>query len=196
MGHTNDTAVSDQCITDLEAQKEYLGSVRVMLYFNDQKLVTDNFGADSIKNTSKIIYTNVSTDTPSYFSFDLQTTFLEDQTDLFQLGNSVKTYFISPTQKQKTDFKIQKSGWRDFPQKYKFFSTHIAIGPDVLKIRRKTESLLDLLSAVGGLFRAFNIIGEAIINPYTLYALKAHLALNLVRYIPSKISKHDKRKTV
>ena len=64
MGHSNDTNVDDQCITDLEAQKEYLGSVRVMLYFNDQTLVTDNFGAESIKNTSKIIYTNVSTDTP------------------------------------------------------------------------------------------------------------------------------------
>ena len=49
-----------------------------MLYFNDQTLVSDNFGAESIKNTSKIIYTNVSTDTPSYFSFDLQSTYLED----------------------------------------------------------------------------------------------------------------------
>ena len=78
MGHTNDTIVDDQCITDLEAQKEYLGSVRVMLYFNDQTLVTDKFGAESIENNSKIIYTNVSTDTPSYFSFDLQTAYLED----------------------------------------------------------------------------------------------------------------------
>ena len=48
------------------------------------------------------------------------------------------------------------------------------------------------MSACGGLFRAFNILGEALINPYTLYALKAHLALNLVRYIPSKSSKNDK----
>ena len=54
---------------------------------------------------------------------------------------------------------------------------------------------MDLLSACGGLYRAFNIIGEALINPYTLYALKAHLALNLVRYIPSKSSKNSKRRT-
>ena len=72
----------------------------------------------------------------------------------------------------------------------------IGLKSDLIQIKRKTGSILDLLSACGGLFRAFYIIGEALINPYTLYALKAHLALNLVRYIPSKNSNNDKKKTV
>ena len=76
------------------------------------------------------------------------------------------------------------------------FQLDIGFKNDLIQIKRKTGSLLDLMSACGGLYRAFNIIGEALINPYTLYALKAHLALNLVRYVPSKKSNNDKRKTV
>ena len=55
----------------------------------------------------------------------------------------------------------------------------------MIQINRKTETLLDLLSMCGGLFRALNVIFENMISPYTLYALQAHLAVNLVRYIPS-----------
>ena len=55
----------------------------------------------------------------------------------------------------------------------------------MIQINRKTETLLDLLSACGGLFRALIVISEILINPYTLYALQAHLAVNLVRSIPS-----------
>ena len=77
---------------------KYLGSLRVVKFVNDQTLVTDNFGAESIVNSSKIIYTNISGNNPSYFSFDLQTAYLEDETDLIQLGSVEKTYYTSPVQ--------------------------------------------------------------------------------------------------
>ena len=63
----------------------------------------------------------------------------------------------------------------------------------MIQINRKTETILDLLSACGGLMRALNAIGEIIINPYTLYALQAHLAMNLVRYIPSTQSANNQK---
>ena len=85
---------------------KYLGPLRIVKFFNDQTLVTDNFGAESIVNSSKIIYTNVSTNNPAYFSFDLQTAYLEDETDLVQLSSVDPTYYVSPIQKQKTDFQI------------------------------------------------------------------------------------------
>ena len=42
---------------------------------------------------------------------------------------------------------------------------------DLLQINRKTGSLPDLMAVCGGLIRALNIVGEILINPYTLYAL-------------------------
>ena len=107
MGHKNDTdEVSEVCNTDLEAQLEYLGPLRIVKFVNEQTLVTDNYGAESISDKSKIIYTNISGNNPSYFSFDLQTAYLEDETDLIQLGSLDKKYYLSPIQKQKTDFQI------------------------------------------------------------------------------------------
>ena len=53
------------------------------------------------------------------------------------------------------------------------------------KINRKTGSLLDILGTCGGLMRALTVITSLLINPYTLYALKSQIALNLVRIIPS-----------
>lgn len=37
----------------------------------------------------------------------------------------------------------------------------------------------------GGLMRALTIIVGLFLNPYTLYTVKAHLASNLVRFVPS-----------
>ena len=64
---------------------------------------------------------------------------------------------------------------------------------DLIEINRKTGSLADLLAVCGGLIRALNIVGEVLINPYTMYALQAHLAMNLVRYIPSSQSENNKK---
>ena len=108
---------------------------------------------------------------------------------MFQFGNAEQTYFIAPTRTQ--DIIMKYLDDEDY-----FIQLDIGLNSDLVQIKRKTGSLLDLLSACGGLFRAFNVIGEGLINPYTLYALKAHLALHLVRYIPSKNSKNDKRNTV
>ena len=98
---------------------------------------------------------------------------------MFQFGNAVETYFTAPAKTQ--DFTMNL-----LPYETYFIKLDIGLKSDLVQIKRKTGSFLDLLSACGGLFRAFNIIGEALINPYTLYALKAHLALHLVRFIPSK----------
>ena len=43
--------------------------------------------------------------------------------------------------------------------------------------------------------RALNAIVMVLLNPYTLYALKAHLALHLVRFIPSTDWSKKKKKS-
>ena len=95
LGYTKDS-VTPECIPDLEAQKTYLGPLKVPLYFNEEILITDSFGDESIRRFSKIIYTTINQERPQYYSFDLQTTHLEDETDLVQFGNVDESYITSP----------------------------------------------------------------------------------------------------
>ena len=185
MGYTGDS-VHEECIDDLEAQKEYLGPLKVAMYYNDEIFVPEEYGEDSIKRTSKILYSQINEEKPSYYFFDLQSSILEDQTDFIQFGNGEETYFNSPKQKQLSDFKVYDSGWKNFPTFYKFFSTTITISPDVGKIRRKTESFLDWLGDWGGLLDSLNFLADIFISSYSSYILKTKLAKILVRFLPSE----------
>ena len=57
------------------------------------------------------------------------------------------------------------------------------------KITRKTDSILDLAGDCGGFMGALNIIGFLLVFTYNSYALKASLAFNLVRFVPSEPKK-------
>ena len=72
------------------------------------------------------------------------------------------------------------------------FKMWIGLRSDATEIKRKTGTLFDLLGICGGLMRALTIITTVAINPYTLYVLESHLALNLVRLVPSTSSKLQK----
>ena len=105
LGYTEDK-VHQECVPDLAAQKAYLGPLEVVMYFNSEIFVSENYGSETIMRQSKMIYTTINEEKPSYFSFDLQTTLLEDQTNIFQFGNGDSTYFNDPKQKQNIDFKV------------------------------------------------------------------------------------------
>ena len=77
MGYTGDS-VHEECIDDLEAQKEYLGPLKVAMYYNDEIFVPEEYGENSIKRTSKILYSQINEEKPSYYFFDLQSSILED----------------------------------------------------------------------------------------------------------------------
>ena len=79
------------------------------MYYNEEILINDNFGKESIKRFSTATNTFINKEKPSYFSFDLQTTHVEDETDLVQFGNTDEIYFNSPMQKGDEDFKIKDS---------------------------------------------------------------------------------------
>ena len=65
------------------------------------------------------------------------------------------------------------------------FSIWIGLSSDLLKITRKTDSLLDLVGNCGGFLEALKIIGSILVFSYNSYALRSTLALNLVRFVPS-----------
>ena len=62
---------------------------------------------------------------------------------------------------------------------------------DMIKINRKTDSILDLLGNCGGFMEALKIIGKALVFSFNAYALKSNLVQNLVRFVPSQAKNSD-----
>ena len=67
-----------------------------------------------------------------------------------------------------------------------FFSIVIGLESDMIKISRKTDSLLDWVGDCGGFMEALKIISSILVLSYNSYALKSTLATNLVRYVPKQ----------
>ena len=62
----------------------------------------------------------------------------------------------------------------------------VGVKSDMIKITRKTDSVIDWMGNCGGFMEALKIICKLIVYSYNAYALKSALALNLVRFVPSK----------
>ena len=107
-----------------------------------------------------------------------------------QFGNTDETYFNSAIQKKDTDFLIIDSSWKDFPTKYKFFSMDVFISPDVPKVRRKTDSLLDWLGDWGGLLDGLNFLADILLRPLSAYMIKSKLASLIIKILPSESTKN------
>ena len=62
----------------------------------------------------------------------------------------------------------------------------ITIIPDVLKVRRKTDSLLDWLGDWGGLLDSLHFIADILVSPLSIYMMKSKLAKLIVKILPSE----------
>ena len=78
----------------------------------------------------------------------------------------------------------------NFPN-YKFFSAYIQLIPDVLKVRRKTDSFLDWLGDWGGLYGSLHFLAEIVFSPLSAYMLNSKLVELLIKLLPSE-SKQEK----
>ena len=64
----------------------------------------------------------------------------------------------------------------------------LTLDNDLLKIRRKTESLLDWFGDWGGLLDSLHFLADILVNPLSAYMMKSKLATLLVKLIPSESS--------
>ena len=55
----------------------------------------------------------------------------------------------------------------------------------MLKVRRKTDSLLDWLGDWGGLLDGLTFLVDVLISPYSTYALRSIMATVLVKFVPA-----------
>ena len=63
---------------------------------------------------------------------------------------------------------------------------NITLNPDVTKVRRKTDSLLDWLGDWGGLLDSLHFLADILISPLSAYMMKSKLAQLLVKLLPSQ----------
>ena len=75
-----------------------------------------------------------------------------------------------------------------------FFEVWIGLKSDLIKINRKTDSLLDWLGDCGGFMESLKLIGEFLVGSYSGYALKYLLTFNFVRFVPSNNNEKSKNK--
>ena len=68
LGYTEDF-ISDECIADLQAQKDYLGPLDVVLYYNDEDFDQQEFGDKSILRQSRIMRTQISQEFPVWTNY-------------------------------------------------------------------------------------------------------------------------------
>ena len=52
----------------------------------------------------------------------------------------------------------------------------VNVSPDLIKVRRKTDSLLDWLGDWGGLLDSLYFIAEILVSPLAAYTMKSKLA--------------------
>ena len=73
----------------------------------------------------------------------------------------------------------EKTSWISYPEKYKFFSTHVYLNPDVRTTERSTYDLLDCVSDVGGIIEVVVAFFGIITAQYSRLKLKAVLTNRL-----------------
>ena len=76
-------SVSDECIADLEKQKEFMGPLEVMILINNEKLNLFEYGDDSIKREALLARTQTDQKNPNFIDFYLEGSLLQDETDYF-----------------------------------------------------------------------------------------------------------------
>ena len=145
-------------------------------FFKYNHETLDANGEATISRVSRLKHHGMSFDGPQESKFNVRETQLLDQTALFQFGQTEVQPFYGITRE------VMGITWGPLAR----FSVYLQ--SDITRITRKTDSLLDVLSSMGGLVRALTVFGSILAAPVNGYALKSLLTLNLVRIVPSQSS--------
>ena len=81
-GAIGDT-VSDECIANVDEQKEFMGPLEVMILINNEKLNLFEYGDDSIKREALLARTQTDQKNPNFIDFYLEGSLLQDETSYF-----------------------------------------------------------------------------------------------------------------
>ena len=78
--------ISEECVANLEQQKQYMGTANVLIYTNQVRFMPDRFGDTSLKRYSAIVNQQFDGYKPAWYQTTIQQNQLQDETDFFQFG--------------------------------------------------------------------------------------------------------------
>ena len=158
----------------------------MVVYYNDAIFDANHFFEKSVVKESKISSQQISEFKPTFFTFNLQTRLLQDETNVVNLFEQQTTFYGLRDE----FFRLQDSAWDQFPSsdkpfdKYKYVSFDLRLVKDLQQISRQTYGLLEWLGDCGGLIDALTLIAKLIINPFSVFTLWQKLAEFLVKIRP------------
>ena len=77
----NDT-VHESCIGDLEAQKDYLGNMQLVIYMSDFYFDQEKYEEEAVGRTSQFYFLQTDQNVPSYVEAYITENSIEDEVDL------------------------------------------------------------------------------------------------------------------
>ena len=178
--------IDPECVGSLEEQISYIGPMNMLVYYNTERFIQDEFG--DLRTEKSSTFANIQADEtkPNWIQMLVKKSSLSDETTYVQWGQQDETEFFN------LHFDPPRpSAWTKFPTaenpntRYKFTSLVVFLDPDLTIIERQTYSVLEWLGDVGGLFDGLKIIGGVIIGPMAEFSLKATLLSQIFRFIKS-----------
>ena len=110
----------------------------MIFYFNDAIFDANEFFEKSVVKESKITTQQVTEFKPTFFTLDIQTSLLQDETNVVNLFEEHSTFYGLKNE----FFRLQDSAWDVFPTpenpytRYKYFSFDLQLTKDLKQISR------------------------------------------------------------
>jgi hypothetical protein len=99
---------------------------------------------------------------------------IEDETEYVQWGNTYDQQFMSIKMEVN-----QKSSWVVYPDRFKFFSIHLLLDPDIKTTERNTYSFFAFVGDIGGLTEFLLGFFGYLAKPFAMMRMKALLTNRL-----------------
>ena len=165
--------IRDDCVWDRKEVLDYHGTMQVVIYYNDIKFHSDQYGNSRLEKRSVITQQMANPSEASWFGTKIQKHSLIDDSSYLQLGT------IQSDDYEKIQFEVaQPSGLHQWPTKekknsvYKLASFWIEFSQSLIKNKRKTYSVFERFCDIAGLFSALQHIFKIIFAPVAVYNLR------------------------
>lgn len=144
------------------------------MYFNQERLEPKKFKEEAITRYSSLISRQFSPSQPAFAIVKISIDTVEDETDMFQLGQNYEQNFMKIKMEPN-----QFSSWTNYPHLYKFMSVHFMLDQDIQTTERETYSFLAFVGDIGGLNEFLMIFFGLMASPFASTRMKALLTNRL-----------------
>ena len=157
-----------------------MGVFQIQTLYNSERFQSNKFRDEKFLKKSRMAALYLDSSKPTWTHMTIEQSQLFDETDWLQFGQmNIENYY---------DYSFglpEVSDMKDWPTKenpykqYKFGAAWVELSTKLNVVARSTYSLLDWLGDIGGLFGMLQLLGGALLGPFTLFNMKVHLLQQL-----------------